>query len=289
MRIGLHALGIGSGAEPAVVISVARAAEDCGFATLWAGEHVVMVDRPGSRYPYAEDGRIAVPSHADWLDPLVLFGFMAAVTSAIRLATGILLLPEHNPVTAAKAVASIDVLSGGRFTLGVGIGWSAEEFEVLGVPFAGRGRRTEEYVEAMRVLWRDDVSSYAGAHVRFDGVRCYPKPLRPAVPVVFGGNGDRALRRVAAHSDGWYGFNVSLDELPGRLAFLRSACAEARRTNASVDTAVALTGAEPGDLPDIEALGVNELVVVEAPPGDHREAAAWVGELARRWGVRASP
>jgi probable F420-dependent oxidoreductase len=288
VRIGLHALGIGSGADPAVVTAVARAADDGGFATLWAGEHVVMVDRAGSRYPYAEDGRIAVPSDADWLDPLVLFGFLAAVTSSLRLATGILLLPEHNPVIAAKAVATIDVLSRGRFTLGVGIGWSAEEFEALGVPFAGRGRRTEEYVEALRVLWRDDVSFYEGAHVRFDQVRCYPKPVRRSVPVMFGGNGDRALQRVAAHGDGWYGFNVSLDELPGRLAVLHSACEDAGRADGSVDTAVALTGAEPGDLPDIEALGVSELVVVEAPPGEPQDAAAWVGELARRWDVRRS-
>jgi len=285
MRIGLHALGIGPGADPAVITAVARAAEESGFATLWAGEHVVMVDRPGSRYPYADDGRIAVPSDADWLDPLVLFGFVAAVTTRIRLATGILLLPEHNAVAAAKTVASIDVLSGGRFTLGVGVGWSAEEFEALGVPFEGRGRRTEEYVEAMRVLWRDDVASFAGAHVGFDRVRCYPKPVRRAVPVVFGGNGDRALRRVATHGDGWYGFNVPLDALGERLETLRAACRAEGRDAGSVETAAALVGADPSHLPQIAALGLDELVVVEAPPADTQEVAPWVAELARRWEV----
>jgi probable F420-dependent oxidoreductase len=287
VRVGLHALGIGSGADPAVITAVARATEEHGFATLWAGEHVVMIDRPGSRYPYADDGRIAVPSDADWLDPLVLFGFLASVTARIRLATGILLLPEHNPVACAKTVASIDVLSGGRFTLGVGVGWSAEEFEALGVPFEGRGRRTEEYVEAMRILWRDDVSSYSGAHVSFDRVRCYPKPVRRAVPVVFGGNGDRALQRVAAHGDGWYGFYVALDELPARLEALRTACRAAGRAEGSVETAAAVLGAEPSDLPDLAALGLTELVVVEAPPATADEAGAWVAELAGRWKVRA--
>jgi probable F420-dependent oxidoreductase len=288
VRIGLHALGIGSGADPAVIASVAGAAEDRGFATLWAGEHVVMVDRAGSRYPYSADGRIGVPSDADWLDPLVLFGFLAAATSSIRLATGILLLPEHNPVATAKTVASLDVLSQGRFTLGVGVGWSAEEFEALGVPFEGRARRTEDYVEAMRVLWRDDVASYAGTHVHFDRVRCYPKPRRHGVPVVFGGNSDGALRRVAEHGDGWYGFNVSLDELPGRLGVLRTACQTAGRAPESLETHVALVGMEPSDLPHVEALGVTEMVVVESPPERPDDAAEWVQELARKWQVAPS-
>lgn len=288
MRVGLHALGIGPGADPEVITAVARGAEESGFATLWAGEHVVMVDRPGSRYPYSEDGRIAVPSDADWLDPLVLFGFVAAVTSRIRLATGVLLLPEHNPVTVAKRVASIDVLSKGRFALGVGIGWSAEEFAALGVPFDGRGRRTEEYVEAMRVLWRDDVASFSAAHVGFDRVRCYPKPARRAVPIVFGGNGDRALRRVAEHGDGWYGFNVALHELPGRLEVLRAACVAAGRANSAVDTAVALADAGPAHLAQVEDLGVNELVVVAAPPADPAAVWPWLEGLGRRWNTRAS-
>ena len=285
MRIGLHALGIGAGADPAVITAVARAAEDSGFATLWAGEHVVMVDQPDSVYPYADDGRIAVPSNADWLDPLVLFGFVAAVTSRLRLGTGVLLLPEHNPVTVAKSVASLDRLSGGRFALGVGIGWSAAEFDALGVSFTGRGRRTEEYVEAMRVLWREDVSSYVGSHVRFEGVRCYPKPVRRTVPVVFGGNSDRALRRVAAYGDGWYGFNVAPDQLADRLGVLRSALREEGRDPRALDISVAFREGEPDDLPELEALRVDEVVVVESPPDDPDEAADWVGALAARWVV----
>ena len=197
MQIGLHALGIGPGADPEVIGAVGRTAEQCGFATLWAGEHIVMVDRPDSVYPYADDGRIEVPSDADWLDPLALFAFLAATTSRIRLATGVLLLPEHNPLIVAKHAASVDVLSGGRLTLGVGIGWSAEEYAALGVPFRGRGARNREYVEAMRLLWTDDRSSYTGEYVNFEQVRCYPKPVQHAIPIVLGGNGARALDRVA--------------------------------------------------------------------------------------------
>src|ERR1700761_9811280 len=133
MRIGLHALGIGTGAQPDVIRAVAIAAEAAGFATLWSGEHVVMVDEPASRYPYSPDGQIAVPAAADWLDPLLGLSFAAAVTSRIELATGVLLLPEHNPLLAAQQAATLDVVSGGRLIPGVGIGWAAEG----GDPLAG--------------------------------------------------------------------------------------------------------------------------------------------------------
>jgi alkanesulfonate monooxygenase SsuD/methylene tetrahydromethanopterin reductase-like flavin-dependent oxidoreductase (luciferase family) len=125
-----------------------------------------MVDQPQSRYPYSGDGRIAVPADADWLDPLLALSYVAAVTRTIGVATGILLLPEHHPVLIAKQAATLDLLSGGRFTLGIGIGWSAEEFAALGVPFAQRGRRTAEYVHAMRALWADDVASFGGSSCR---------------------------------------------------------------------------------------------------------------------------
>ena len=134
----MHALGIGNGADRAVIDAVAAAADRAGFATLWSGEHVVMVDESASRYPYSEDGRIAVPAAADWIDPLIGLSFVAAATSTIGIATGVLLLPEHNPVLVAKQAATLDTLSGGRLTLGVGIGWSREEFDALGVPFDPR-------------------------------------------------------------------------------------------------------------------------------------------------------
>jgi probable F420-dependent oxidoreductase len=191
MRVGLHALGIGTGARPEVIEAVARAAEAAGFATLWSGQRVVMVDQPISRYPYSADGRIAVPAQADWLDPLVGLAYAAAVTRSIGVATGVLLLPEHNPVLAAKQAATLDVLSAGRLTLGVGIGWSADEFAALGVPFARRAERTAEYIAAMRRLWADDVASFDGEFAAFGGVRVNPKPVRDRrIPIVIGGNSD---------------------------------------------------------------------------------------------------
>ncbi|MEU4098696.1 LLM class F420-dependent oxidoreductase [Streptomyces sp. NPDC026673] len=284
MRVGLHALGIGDGARPEIIAAVATAAETHGFARLWCGEHVVLVDAPVSRYPYRADGRIAVPADADWLDPLLALSYAAAVTHRIDLATGVLLLPEHNPVVVAKQAATLDVLSAGRFSLGVGVGWSAEEFAALGVPFAGRGRRAEEYLAAMRVLWAEDPASFAGEFTRFDAIRVNPKPVRGGrLPVLLGGNSDAALRRAARIADGWYGFNIPARDVPSRLAVLADERARHGRALDEFTVAVALSDGTPEHLPDLAAAGISELVVVDAPPPAPDAAAAWVAELARTW------
>jgi probable F420-dependent oxidoreductase len=286
MRIGLHALGIGTGARPEVIRAVATAAEAAGFSTLWAGEHVVLVDRPTSRYPYSADGRIAVPAEADWLDPLLALSFAAAATTTIGLATGILLLPEHNPVVAAKQAATLDVLSVGRLTLGVGIGWSAEEFAALGVPFARRAHRTAEYIAAMRTLWANDVASFAGEFTRFDSVRVNPKPVNASgIPIVLGGNSDASLTRVATLGDGWYGFNLPVAALAERVATLAEQCKLNNRSLRDLTVAVALADATPADLPDLADIGVTELVLVAAPPADPTSAATWLHDLASQWHV----
>lgn len=284
MRIGLHALGIGTGARPEIIRAVAAAAEAAGFATLWAGEHVVMVDEPRSTYPYSADGRIAVPADADWLDPLLALTYAAAATSQIGLATGVLLLAEHNPVLAAKQIATLDVLSGGRLTLGVGVGWSAEEFAALGVPFARRGARTAEYIAALRTLWSQDVATFGGEFVRFDAVRVYPKPVRGGrIPVVAGGNSDAALRRVAALADGWYGFNLTVTEAVERAGVLAAYCRERGRSVSQLTVAVAVTDASPAAVPLLERAGVTQIVLLGAPPESPVGCEAWVSALAAGW------
>jgi probable F420-dependent oxidoreductase len=285
MRLGLHALGIGTGANRAVIDAVASAADSCGFATLWAGEHVVMVDRSASRYPYSDDGVIAVPAEADWLDPVIALGFAAAASSRIGVATGVLLLPEHNPVVVAKQAASLDRLSGGRLTLGVGVGWSKEEFAALGVPFEHRAARTAEYVAAMRTLWRDDIASFDGKFVGFDSIRVNPKPVRDRrIPVVVGGNSDAALRRVAAWGDGWYGFNLDgVAEVRERVAKVGRLCAEAGRDRSELRLSVALRSPSVGEVDALSEVGVDELVLVAAPPDQAEAATGWVSALADQW------
>jgi probable F420-dependent oxidoreductase len=284
MRLGLHALGIGSGARREVIDAVAAAAEAAGFATLWAGEHVVMVDDPASRYPYAADGQIAVPPQADWLDPLIGLSFAAAATSRIGLATGVLLLPEHNPVVVAKQVASLDVLSGGRLSLGIGIGWSREEFDALGVPFERRGARAAEYVAAMRTLWREEVAGFDGEFVRFNAIRVNPKPLRGRIPVVVGGNSDAALARAARWGDGWYGFYLpDVDTVRERVGVLHARTREAGRDPAALEIAVALADGARVDVAALADAAVTQLVLVAAPPADAGAARDWTHELAGRW------
>jgi probable F420-dependent oxidoreductase len=284
IRVGLHALGVGTGGKPEIMTAVAVAAEEHGFATLWCGEHVVMVDNPGSRYPYSADGRIAVPADADWLDPMLGLSYLAASTRSITLATGILLLPEHNPVLIAKQAATLDVLSAGRFSLGVGVGWSAEEFAALGVPFARRGARTDEYLAAIRKLWAEDVATFHGEFVSFDAVRVNPKPVRGRrVPVITGGTTDAALRRTAACADGWYGFNLPSSAVPERLAELGRQCKRRRRDLRDLSIAVSVRDGDPAMLPWLAAAGITELVVVAEPPADPAAATDWVGQLAARW------
>lgn len=290
MRLGLHALGIGKGAKRAVIDAVAASADKSGFATLWCGEHVVMVDRSASRYPYSDDGQITVPATADWVDPLIGLSFAAAATSTIGLATGVLLLPEHNPVLVAKQAATLDALSGGRLTLGVGIGWSKEEFDALGVPFERRAARTKEYVAAIRTLWRDDIASFDGEFVHFDSVRVNPKPVaNRRIPIVIGGNSDAALRRVVAWGDGWYGFNLDgVRAVAERVAFLNRLCDETGRDPGELRLAVALCDLQVHDVGPLAELGVDELVIVDGPPRDARVAADWVSALADHWMSRLS-
>jgi probable F420-dependent oxidoreductase len=197
----------------------------------------------------------------------------------------VLLLPEHNPLIVAKQAATLDRLSGGRLTLGVGIGWSREEFEALGVPFERRGARTAEYVAAMRTLWRDDVASFHGEFVNFDSIRVNPKPVRERrVPIVLGGNSDAAMRRVVAWGDGWYGFNlVDVDDVAGRVALIRGLCHQAGRDPSGLRLAVALREPKPADVPRLADLGVSELVLVAGPPKDPADAPDWVDALAADW------
>lgn len=285
MRLGLHALGIGTGAQRDIIDQVARVAEELGFSTLWAGEHVAMFDRQKSRYPYADDGRIAVPAEADWLDPLITLSFAAAATTRIGLATGVLLLPEHNPLLLAKQVASLDSLSGGRLRLGVGVGWSREEFDALGIPFARRGARATEYAAAMRTLWREDVASFEGEFTQFENVRLNPKPhMDRRIPITLGGNSDAALRRVAAWGDGWYGFNLEdVDAVRGQIQTLRQLCAEAGTDMNRLHIAVALVNGTPQDAPLLAELGVDELVLVQSPPAEPARVREWVTALAEAW------
>src|SRR5881275_2142358 len=167
MKIGFFSVGIGPTTEPNLLRVVAITAERLGFATLWAPEHVVLVEQYASKYPYSS-GQFPGPPDIPIADPFTTLAYAAACTSTIRLGTGICLVPEHNPVVLAKTAATLDRLSGGRFIFGAGVGWLAEEFQALGIPFERRGARTREYIEVMRQLWTERRSAHHGEFVEFD-------------------------------------------------------------------------------------------------------------------------
>jgi probable F420-dependent oxidoreductase len=210
MKIGVIAPASSPVATTEYVHALGAAVEERGFHSLWAPEHVVLFDEYASKYPYSDDGRLGGAPDSGPLEPFVALSFLAAATKRIRLGTGVLLVPQRNPVYTAKSVSSLDWLSGGRVELGVGIGWLREEFASLGVPWERRGQRTRSYIGVMRSLWRDDVSQYRDEFYTLAPCRQFPKPLqKPNPPVLFGGESDAALARVAEVGDGWYGFNLT--------------------------------------------------------------------------------
>ncbi len=192
---------------------LAKAAEESGFESIWPVEHVVMPDEYTSVYPYSQDGRMPIPD-ADVPDPIIWNTWAAANTKTLVVGTAMTILPQHNPLVYAKALATLDQLSGGRTILGAGIGWLKEEAEALGTDFHNRGKRTDEYIEAMKAVWRDPIASYAGEHVSFEKVKCNPRPVQEGgVPIHIGGHSQAAARRAGRLGDGFLPLGGSLETL----------------------------------------------------------------------------
>jgi probable F420-dependent oxidoreductase len=245
------------------IADAARLVETLGFHTLWVPEHVLFFPEYASRYPYSEDGRI--PGNPEGvLDPFSALTFVAAHTTTIRLGTGICLVPQRQPVYSAKMVADLDYLSGGRVDFGVGIGWLAEEFAALQMDFSTRAKRTAEYIDAMKALWAPDVTNFSGETVELANCHFNPKPVQqPHPPILFGGESDAALRRVATLGDGWYGFDLDPDGVAAHLERLDAVLAEHGRSRADVSVYIGPNRhrVTPERVDSYRALGVDQLVV----------------------------
>jgi probable F420-dependent oxidoreductase len=253
--IGVFGLNQHASADREPLARLAPLAEELGYDSLWTGEHVVV---PDPRQP---------PSPMDpldpILDPLVALAFLAAHTTRVRLATGIVILPQRNPVVLAKQLASLDVLSGGRLVFGMGVGYLEPEMTAVGVPMERRGTRAVEYLEAMRALWEQERPSFEGEFVRFGGVNAHPRPRQSRLPVVMGGHSPPAHRRAVRHADGWYGFMLKPDETAEQLEGLRAALGEAGRDPADFDVSVTPRGRIDAEtVAAFGSLGVNRLVLM---------------------------
>ena len=208
--------------------------DECGVESVWGVEHVVVAADYDPKYPYSSDGRMpggdpARSGAVPMVDPLETLAFVAAASTSVKLGTAVVVAPLHSPAVLAKRVATVDVLSGGRMLLGLGIGWQREEYDAVGAPFRHRGERLEECIGAMRTLWSDSPASFHGRHVAFDRVYQEPKPAAGRVPIVLGGNSAPAIDRAARIADGWFPFTIGPDELAASGAELRRRAAEVGR------------------------------------------------------------
>jgi probable F420-dependent oxidoreductase len=203
MKVALH-FGNMAFPDAAGAKRLALAAERAGFESVMAIEHVIWPTDYQSTYPYSPSGKLPGGPQTLLPDPLIWMAFLGGITTKLRFMTGILILPQRNPLVLAKEVATLDHLTGGRISLGVGIGWLKEEFAALGVPFERRGQRTDETIAAMRAVWSRDDASYAGELIRFEHVSCNPKPANGTVPFIIGGHSEAAARRAGRLGDGFF-------------------------------------------------------------------------------------
>jgi len=243
----------------------ARLVEELGFESLWPVEHVVMPAEYDSKYPYAPNGRMPIPD-ADIPDPLIWNTWAAAQTTRLIVGTAMVILPQHNPVAYAKTLASLDALSGGRTILGVGIGWLKEEAEAVGTDFSDRGARTDEYIEAMRVLWRDPIASYSGKYVSFDQVKCNPRPVQEGgVPIHIGGHSQAAARRAGRLGDGFLPLGGSIGQLGELWKTVETTAREAGRDPSAIE--LTYSGAATHDAArEIEQSGAQRMLIASVDP-----------------------
>lgn len=256
-KIGIAYANAGPLATPASAAALAEAAEEYGVESLWTVEHVVVPVGYESEYPYSKSGKMPGGEDVPIPDPLIHLAWLAARTETVKLATGILILPQRNPLVLAKELATLDALSAGRVLLGIGVGWLREEFEAIGVPFESRGRRTDEYVTALRDVWANDVAEFEGEFVKFRPLKSNPKPPNRSIPVIVGGHSEAAARRAARIGDGFF---------PGRNArhLIEVMIEEAERLgrdHTEIEITVGLRSADEDPCEVAEKMGADRIVI----------------------------
>jgi probable F420-dependent oxidoreductase len=257
IKLGLFSINSGPACDPELLGRLARLAEDAGYESLWAGEHVVLPDPQVPPSPMAPQDPM--------LDPITALTYAAACTSRVRLGTGVIILPQRHPVVLAKQLASLDVLSGGRLEFGVGVGYLEPEMSAIGVPMADRGRRSIEYLEAMQALWSMPKPAYQGKYVAFSGIDAHPRPVQQPLPIVMGGRSAAAHRRAVERGHGWYGFALTVDDTREQVAGLRAAADRYPRPAELGPLEISVTPRGRIDASMIEALaelGVSRVILV---------------------------
>lgn len=242
MKFGFSLLGL----SPRWYAETARTAEELGFDSVWVQDHVLFPADMPNTYPYSEDGNPGFGPNTPLIDPWIALTTIANATETIRLASNVYLLPLRSPFVTARAAVTLDRLSGGRLSLGVGVGWLEPEYEAMGVPWKSRGRRMDETIEILGRLWSEETIAHDGEHFRFDSVYFEPKPLqKPGIPIHVGGESPPAMRRAARVGDGWImTFLGSVDEVAKSTRSLQALRKEYGRD----DPAFEITGSVPRDV-----------------------------------------
>ena len=245
-------------------LEICQRAEAAGFESVWGGEHVILPSTIDSKYPYTKDGKIPAEPETPIPDPLIWLAFAAAAAPTLRLGTCILIVPQRNPVILAKELATLDRISGGRVELGLGVGWMREEFDALGVDWARRGARNDEYIEAMQTLWAGPHAEFHGEFVDFPPVTCSPRPVQDNIPVLVGGDSDAAISRAVRIADGYFPGEGNSERLAALVARLRTAAEDAGRDPASIGIN-AMFGAHMADpmagVDQLTEIGVERIMV----------------------------
>jgi probable F420-dependent oxidoreductase len=265
MKIGLMFVNSGPFSQPELLAHLAVTAEKCGVESLWTVEHVVIPQGYQSPYPYAKSGKIPGGEDVAIPDPLLPLGYIAAITSKVKLATGVMILPQRNPLYVAKEMATLDLLSHGRTILGIGSGWLKEEFDALGLDFHVRGARTDEAIKSLRALWNDNPSSFHGKHFDFGPLMSFPKPAQKGgVPIHVGGHSPAAARRAGRLGDGFFPAIGEIPKLNELFAIMREEAAKCGRKAEAIELSC-MGRASLDTIKKFEDIGIRRVVV--PPPG----------------------
>jgi probable F420-dependent oxidoreductase len=272
MKFGLHySLGVGVHPTGDDYIRVAQHAETLGYHSIWLGDHIVIPEQIGAPYPYTKDGSVGFARNCPWPDPFVLLAAIGVATKTILLGTSVVIVPYRNPLHVAKAVATVDLVSHGRYQFGVGIGWLKEEFDALGEPFSERAARTREYLQVMKALWSGETATFQGKYFSFPTLHSNPLPVqKPHPPIIFGGESTPALKRIADLGDGWQPGPIPVEVFRERLNKLRTLMSERGRNMAELS--ISMIGSvrdlqQDGEkIAALEELGVTEILLSMAGP-----------------------
>jgi probable F420-dependent oxidoreductase len=284
MKFGLHSVNLHTCGFPDAAARFGRAAETAGFESLWVADHVVLPDPPVPGRPMPPDQRL--------LDPIVALTYLAAHTSRIRLATGVIILPQRQALVLAKQLASLDVLSNGRLIFGLGVGWCEPEMRAVGMPFAERGRIADDYLSAMRAVWTQAKPSYHGPYVSFDGIQAMPRPVQtPTPPIVVGGRTPPAFRRAVTQAHGWYGFGLDVGDTQKLVGALRETGQRNQRPPelGPLEISVTPPGYETPDQATLDAYaaaGVHRLILRPRPEMDAPALERFAADAGRTLGLR---